>query len=423
MDKMLLVARREFLYNLRRPAFLFAVIGMPLMFVVIFGIIFLTSQGDTIDDLNQWGRVGTVDNTPTQILAPGVMPEEYPDLFQPYADLDSARAALDAGEIAAYLELPTAYLLSGRVNVYTDTDTPDILDGVIEELLLLNLTAGQDLPLPLERLEDGPDMTVQSADSGRETTPGGVFFLLFMPVIFAFLLVMSSLTSSGFLMNGLVEERTNRVIEILVTSVTPMQLLLGKIIGLGLLGLIQVITLLGAGFLALTLGRNLDFLQGVEIPLDMAAMALVYFLLTYFMVAALMAGISVLTNSEQESRQISGFITVPFMIPYILLFSFISEPNGTLPQILSFIPFTAPMAVLIRLGLSEVPTWQILASMGIMLVTTIFLVWGASRVFRWGLLLYGKRLNLRELWRVVTRRNTEIGTSVATTTTTQEGAA
>lgn len=418
MDKLLRVARREFTYNIRRPSFLFAVLGLPLIFLVVFGIIFLTAQDDETD-LNEWGKVGYVDNTPISVLAPGETPETYPDLFVPYENLDTARAALDAGEITAYLELPTVYMLTGRVNLYTEGDTPGNLNDVIEEFLLVNLTAGQDLALPLERVQEGADMTVQSAQTGREATQGGVFAMLLLPVIFAFLLVMASLTSSGFLMNGLVEERTNRVIEILVTSTTPMQLLLGKIIGLGLLGLTQVLVLLGAGYLALAVGSNLEFLQGVEIPLDMAVMAIVYFILTYFMLAALLAGISVLANSEQESRQISGFITIPFMIPYMLLFVFITDPNGTLPQVLSFIPFTAPMSVLIRLGLSEVPTWQILVSMAIMLVTTIFLVWGAAKVFRWGLLLYGKRFSFGEIWRVITRRHAEMGTSVATTT--QEG--
>jgi ABC-2 type transport system permease protein len=420
MEKIFTVAKREFTYNIRRPSFLFAVLGLPLIFVVVFGIIFLTAQDDNTD-LNEWGKVGYVDNTPINVLGQGAAPEEYPDLFVPYESLDTARAALDEGEIAAYFELPTVYMLTGRVNLYTAGDTPGNLNDVIEEFLLVNLTAGQNLALPLDRIQEGADMTVQSAQTGREATQGGVFAMLMLPVIFAFLLVMASLTSSGFLMNGLVEERTNRVIEILVTSTTPMQLLLGKIIGLGLLGLTQVLVLLGAGYLLLSLGSGLEFLQGVEIPLDMAAMAIVYFILTYFMLAALLSAISVMANSEQESRQISSFVTIPFMIPYMLLFTFISDPNGTLPQVLSFIPFTAPMSVLIRLGLSEVPTWQILASMGIMLLTTIFLIWGAAKVFRWGLLLYGKRFSMGEIWRVVTRRNAEMGTSVATTT--QEGAA
>jgi ABC-2 type transport system permease protein len=421
MNKLLLVARREFTYNVRRPAFLFAVFGLPIMFVVIFGLIALSAQGDSITDLNEWGKVGYVDNTPTQVLAPGAVPEDYPDLFIAYPDVEAARAALDAEEIVAYLELPPSYMLNGRVNVYTYNTTPDILDGVIDEFVLRNLTAGQNLALPLERLQDGVDLTLQSADSGREVSEGGVFATLFLPIIFAFLLVMASLTSSGFLMTGLVEERTNRVIEILVTSATPMQLLLGKIIGLGALGLIQVVTLLVGGYLALAVGQNLDFLQGIQIPTDMAIMALVYFILTYAMVAALLAGISVLTNSEQESRQLSGFVNIPFMIPYILLFTFLSDPNGTLPQILSFIPFTAPMAMLIRLGVTEVPLWQILLSMAIMFVTTLVLVWGASKVFRWGLLLYGKRFNLGEILRVVTRRQAEMGTSVAVVKQ-QEGA-
>ncbi|MBC8100755.1 MAG: ABC transporter permease, partial [Armatimonadetes bacterium] len=306
MNRILLVARREYMTNVRRPAFIFAAFGVPIMMVVIFGVIFLASTANQITDLHEFGSVGMVDNSSSAVLAPGRIPEGYADLFIAYPDADAARAALDATQIAAYFELPANYMVTGRVLIYTNSDTPDLLTSTVEELLLLNLTAAETLPVPLERIQNGANLTIRDAESGREVSEGGVFITLFFPIIFAFILIMSAVTTSGFLMQGLVEERTTRIIEILVTSITPMQLLTGKIIGLSFLGLTQVVALLAAIGGGLAVAGSLDFLQGVVLPLDLIMLSMVYYLLAYYLLAALLVGISVLTNSEQESRQISG---------------------------------------------------------------------------------------------------------------------
>ncbi len=422
MSKTLQIIQYEFLTNLKRPSFLFGVFGVPIMMVVIFVIIGLAASGSEIT-FEQYGTIGYVDDSSAEVLAENVPAPDYPDLFQRFDQEETARAALDAGEIGGYLELPENYMQTGVINFYTYNDRPADLDTAIEQFVLANLTAGTDVPLPVDRLRDTGDLTVQDVDDERNiASEDGVFFSLFLPVIFTFVLIMSSLTTGGFLMQGLVEERTSRVIEMLVTSVRPMQLLLGKMIGLGLLGLLQVVILLGAAVIILNFGGNLSFLEGVRISPNLIVLSIAYYILAYFLVAALMTAISVMTNSEREGRQISGFITIPFMIPYFAMFVFFSDPNGTVAQVMSFIPFTAPMAVLIRVALTEVPLPDILLSMGIMLVTIVVLTWAASRIFRWGLLLYGKKFNLRELLRVVFGRHDDLPTttpavSSATSTT------
>ncbi|MCU0497678.1 MAG: ABC transporter permease [Anaerolineae bacterium] len=419
MNKMLLVAKYEYLYNLKRPAFLFAAFGTPIFFVIIMAVVTLASAGTEVD-LATYGPVGYVDQA--DVLTTGQAHPDYPALFQSFESIESARTALDDEAIIAYIELPATYLSTGRVNLYTyQSSVPENLTAAIELFLLTNFTTGIELPFTLERLQEGVDIRVQTVDDGRTSTQGGLFVTLFLPVIFAFLLITASLTNSGFLMSGLVQERTNRVIEILVTSVTPLQLLAGKIIGLGLLGLTQVVILLGTTYLGLALGQsqNLEFLQGVNLPPALIALALIYFLVTFFFMAALLAGIGAVSSSEQESRQISGFLTIPFMIPYLFFITFITEPNGTVPTILSLIPFTAPMSVLIRVGLTDVPAWQIGLSLLILVLTTVFSVWAGSKMFRWGLLLYGKKFDLREVVRVIFGR-ARMETSTPQNITSQE---
>ncbi|MCA9915557.1 MAG: ABC transporter permease, partial [Anaerolineae bacterium] len=205
------------------------------------------------------------------------------------------------------------------------------------------------------------------------------------------------------LMNGIVEEKTNRVMEILVTSVTPTQLLTGKIIGLGLLGLTQMVIWGVAGGVAIALGQSLPFLSGVTFPTDLALLALVYFVLSYFLIASLMAGVGVVANSEQESRQFSSFISLMWVLPFFFVAQFIDDPNGVVPILLTLIPITSPISALMRVGLSAVPAWQIIASLAILFVTMIFTAWGSARVFRWGMLRYGKRVSLRDMIRAVRR--------------------
>jgi ABC-2 type transport system permease protein len=417
MNKVFQIIKHEFLTNLKRPSFLFSVFGVPIMMIVIFLIISLAESSGAVT-FEQFGQIGFVDNSSNQVTADNAAAPDYPDLFQRYTDDENARAALDAGEIGGYLAIPENYMQTGQVEFFTYQDSPSDLNTAIEQFMLANLTANSDVPLPVERLRDTDDMTIQDVNDARNiASKDGVFFSLFIPVIFTFVLVMSSLTTGGFLMQGLVEERTNRVIEMLVTSVRPMQLLIGKMIGLGLLGLLQVVILLAAAVLILNFGGDLAFLEGVRISTNLIVLALVYYVLAYFLVAALMTAISVMTNSEREGRQISGFITIPFMIPYFAMFAFFADPNGTAAQILSYIPFTAPMAVLIRVGLTEVPLADILISMAIMVVTIVVLTWAAARIFRWGLLLYGKKFNVRELLRVIFGRHDTLPTTTPAVST------
>jgi ABC-2 type transport system permease protein len=393
MNKMWLVARREYLFNLKRPAFIFAAFGAPLLILVIWGVVFFL-MGLQENNTERLGAVGYVDQS-------GVLAEalEQPDYFSAYPDEAAARAALDADEIGAYVVVPENYLNRGRVSVYADGTVPGALEDDIETFLLANLvTRTGETELPAERLRDPIELTIRSLDSGRELRGEASFAALFLlPFAFVFVFIMASQTTSGFLMSGVVEEKGNRMMEILITSITPMQLLMGKVIGLGLLGLTQFGVWVIVGVTALSLGQNLEFLQGVNLPLDLAA---------------LFGSIGAVAGSEEESRQYVGVLSTLFFIPFFFITAFIQDSNGTLPTVFSMIPFTAPQSMLMRIGFGAPPLWEILLSLAILLVTALFTIWAAARVFRWSLLMYGKRISLRELWYVI-RRDSEIGTTMA----------
>jgi ABC-2 type transport system permease protein len=401
MNKMWIVARREYLFNLRRRSFLFAVFGVPLFTFVAWAVVFLAISASD-QSLEELGAVGYVDQA--DMIHDAVIPADQPDLVVPYIAYDSeeaARQALEAKTISAYFTLPENYMQTGTVKIYAPGAIPSALEDSIDALLLVNLSEWLNSNVPLARIQTPVTLTVFAADSGRALTEANIPALFFIPLIFAFVFFMASNTTSGFLMNGVVEEKTNRVMEMLITSVTPMQLLLGKIIGLGLLGLTQLLVWGVAGFILIRVGQAVPFLEGIVFPSDLALVFVVYFILSYFLLASLMAGLGAITGSSEERSLYTSVISLIWIIPFFFITTLIDDPNGTVAVALTLIPFTAPMTMLLRMGFASVPTWQLIASLSILLVTALVVVWASARVFRWALLLYGKRPSPRELWRVI----------------------
>ncbi len=409
MKKMLIVAWREYWFNLRRRSFLFAAFGAPLLTIVIMMLVF-TFIASGQDDPESLGQIGYVDNAGilTQAL-------QKPDYFVAYETDEVARAALDAGEIGGYVVVPRNYMAVGAVRFFATESMPGALEDDIDSFLAANLAAQvEGLRLPPERVIEPVDLTVVAVDSGRELTGAAFASLFLIPFIFVIVFMMASQVTAGFLMGGVVEEKVNRIMEMLITSVTPLQMLLGKVLGLGALGLTQFLIWIVGGVLIVTFGNQaqVSFLDGVQIPADMAILGLLYFLLSYFFDGTLLAGIGATVGSEQESRQISGFFSLVFVIPFFFITQFIQDGNGTIPTILSMIPFTAGPAMLMRFAFASVPGWQIALSLGLLVVGSMIVAFAAARVFRWGLLMYGKRPSPRELWRVITS-SSGYATSVA----------
>jgi ABC-2 type transport system permease protein len=401
-----LVARREFLSNVRRRAFLFAAFGAPLFSIVVMYIVFaITVQSfETTEGI---GLVGYVDQA--GVLQAGI---EQPEDFRPYPDETAARAALDAGEISGYFIVPANYIATGDIDLYLLTiAVPEALYDQIEAYLVANL-GGSVAAERLERLQDPVNTQIQTLDNGRLVRDSGIAGLFLTPIIFVMVFMLASQTSSGYLMSGVVEEKSNRIMEILITSITPMQLLVGKIVGLGALGLLQLVIWLVAGALVLQAGQGSTLLSGVYIPADMLALGIIYFLLTYFLIASLMAGVGAVAGGEQESRQLASIFSLLLFLPLFFLFNLFTDPNGTISTILTLLPFTSPVTTIIRMAFGTVPAWQLGVSLALLLLTTLFVMWASARVFRWSLLMYGKRPSLRQLIGII-RKPSGMGTTAA----------
>lgn len=400
VNKAWLVARHEFGVNVRRRGFLFSAFGVPVLIIVLLAVITQIATAAETDE-SRIGTVGYVD------MAQIVQPE---DGYLAFDDEAEARAALDAGTVGAYFVLDENYIESGRVRLYSTTEVPGVTTDEIERLLVTSLSTSVSDETVLARVQDPLNMQVRALDTGRTLGETAVFALFFIPFIFVFVVLMSTQISGGYLMSGVVEEKTNRVMEILITSLTPFQLLLGKIIGLGALGLVQLLAWIVIGVGALLLGQGSDLFAGIGIPVDLMALGLVLFLLTYTLYASFAAGVGVIVGSEQESRQVAGIFSLGFSLPFFFIVNFITDPNGTLPVALTLFPLTAPLSILMRVGFGMIPAWQLAVSLVLLSLTTVVVVWASARLFRWGLLRYGKRASLREVWQAL-RRTPRISTT------------
>lgn len=407
MYKTLLVARQEFLTNVRKRSFLIAAFGVPLLTIIMMGVvIFVTASAE--GNLDRFSAVGVVDDAGIIILAddPTATYEEPPvPAFYVYPTEEAARNAMDMGVVGAYFVLPETYMTTGRLRLITASGASEALTDNIEDYLRRNVGTGVD-PAVMDRILEPTNASIRFLSTGRTVPMEATVGLLLLPIIFVTIFMIAAQTTSGYLMSGVVEEKSNRIMEILITTIKPIQLLAGKIIGLGLLGLIQLLiwAVLSGITGAIAQGTGSAFLSAIVITPDMAALALIYFFLGYFFLSTMMAGIGAVVGSEQESRQTAGIFGLLMWVPFFALFTFLTDPNGTIPTVLSLIPVTAPTAMILRATFTSVPTEQIVLSIVLLIVLNLFVLWLSARIFRFALLMRGNRFGLRQIIRLIRRR-------------------
>jgi ABC-2 type transport system permease protein len=420
--KIWLVLKREFQFNFKRPSFLFTAIGLPLIMVVaMFAIVQLTSSRET--DLSKFQTVGYIDRA--DIVAQDTIddseityqPVTAPDLAPPASDADAeARAAyfdgLEAaatqqvidGTLDAYFVVTDQYVLSGQIDLYTRRNVPQALYGEIDDFMRVQIAARapSDLPVPQDRIREDPDIAIRDLDSNEELSEAALVGRFILPFVFVLVYVMATNTTAQFLMNGVVEEKENRLMEILATSMRPLELLWGKLLGLGALSLTQVALWLLAGLIVVQVNADArEAVSGVAFRVGDLALIAFMFLINFMLYAAIMLGIGAAVTAETESRQFAGIFTFVTVTPLMLLVTFFENPNGVLPMIFTFFPLTAATGLILRMSITTLPTWQILLSLGIQIASVLVVMWLAAKVFRLGMLMYGKPLTPRALWQAL----------------------
>jgi ABC-2 type transport system permease protein len=272
----------------------------------------------------------------------------------------------------------------------------------INKFLSSNLLEGKVPTATIARIQAPLNLvTITLTATGVVAPEQGGFGNFVVPVVFSMLLVFAIIFSSTYLLQGLGEEKENRVIEILLSSVSARQLLTGKILGLGAAGLVQVVVWVISAPLLLNLASSSigGFMSTIQIPVNFLVLAVVYFILGYLLFAVISAGVGAISSSSREGQQLITIFTLPLVSPLWFMSLIMMFPNKPIWVFLTIFPITSPVQVMIRLGVSGIPAWELAASIAVLVLSIIGVLLVTVRVFRTYLLMYGKRPGLGEVMR------------------------
>jgi ABC-2 type transport system permease protein len=435
LTRALIIARREYLTTVRRKAFVFMILYMP-------GILFLSTflsqklSGDDFKDHYRQARiVALVDSSGAYASAPRTF--EYtsggqadttgpahtaaapagrvvvPVRMRDFASQQAALDSLDAGTVNGVLVITKDYLATGALRRYekdlraiagSADDAPlrwwltrGLLAGVTDSTHVVRAwKLSNQIPFYVPARTGG----YQLKDDSRELVS------VFLPLVVAMLLAMAIMMGGQYMLQGIAEEKETRILESLLCTVTPNDLLLGKLLGLGSAGLTLVAIWAAAGMGIL--GTSLAFMH-IDLPAQLLVMGLIYFFGGYLFYGSMMTGIGAITNNMREAQQLSMGFSIMIFFPIYLLVKIVNTPNSDVAVALSLFPPTAPVTMLMRLSAASmsgavIPVWQIAVSIGLLLATAIAVLLLCSKIFRVGLLMYGKTPNLPEIMAILRQK-------------------
>lgn len=417
----LIIARREYLTTVRRKAFLFTMIGMPLYFGFVMTMAIKPEVSDRRETLRKFARLGVVDSSGVFADAPreirtaiAVDPfkdplktETYRTAVVFYPDQAGAEQALRSRQVAQALVIPADYLATGKVRRYVVSSglfSNTSAGRPVERWLVRGLLAGHVDSARIERAaRPAGAMDLYSLDNeGRFQLKDDrrEVFEFMLPFMFAMLLGLCIVTGGQYLLQGVSEEKESRILESLLCTVTAEDLLAGKLLGLGGAGLTLVAVWLGTGA---AIGAPSMAMLEFRFPPLLLALGIAYFLLGYLFYASLMIGVGAITNNMREAQQFAFMFTFANFVPFLMLNVLMNHPSGALAVGLSLFPPTAPVTMMLRAAApsAAVPLWQIGLSLVLLAGAAWLALRAAARVFRIGLLLYGKTPNLPEILRWV----------------------
>jgi ABC-2 type transport system permease protein len=407
--KSLSVARWEFIERVKTKSFIIGVFLTPaLMALFAVGPAALRGVMSKQDQV----RLAVYDGS--RVLRDSVLASldrrfRLPDGRPLYATVQfrEAKGMQDAGGISDSLvlaeQLDAAILIPGTVMdsltfEFRSKNVSDIEHAVELERTISEVVTGYRLthagldPSRVRELNRQTSMrTVRvSAEGARES---GFLESFGMSYVFLIMLMIMILTSGQMLVRSVVEEKSNRIVEVLVSSCSSMDLMFGKIFGLSLLGLVQMSVWVVASVAVV-------FLTGVHgLPLENLWLMVLYFLLGFVLFASLFVAFGSLASTEQEAQQLTGYLSLFLSLPLVTAIVVSQNPTSPVLTVLSMIPFLTPSLMLIRLPVLTPPLWEILTTLGILCVSIFLMIWIAAKIFRIGILLTGKRPSLDEIVR------------------------
>ena len=410
MRNIWLVARREYLEQIRGRAFRVSTILVPLLFAVIIAVAYLSGRGSGVGKhvIVAAPSVALAEEIRSQI-ANDKEAKTTVDIVAPAAPADRPGLVdkVNSKKVDGLLWVENAP--NGAVTAtYTSQSSGDIvvtgrLEGALNHALAMErMTARGMKPTEVDDLLKNVKVdTLQVDKAGKEVKSSG-FGSYFKGYIMALLLSMTTMIYGMNVARSIIQEKTSRIFEVMLAITKPGDMLAGKLIGVGAVGLTQigiwvVVGALIAGYpaavatLSGTLSIHVSWVEGILFP--------IYFVLGYLLYASLFAGLAASCETEQELQMYTPLAALPIWLSFSLIWLVINDPNSVWSVAASLFPATAPIIMMLRLGSQVPPAWQFAASIGLMVVSIWAVLWVSSRLYRVGILMYGKRATLPELLR------------------------
>jgi len=396
MNRLWLVAKNTYQQKIRSSTFLLLTFGLPLIMVVAGMIPILTELRAEIPEVgyvDQTGQMGAL----TEVNVDG----EKVSLVV-YQDQQAGLSGLESGEIGGLFILPADYFQGGSPRYLADAEPgeklKEALGKTIRTGLLSRAPAWQ-----VERLEDPANFTYASQITGKRVSEGpAVIIRVAIPVFLAMVFVLAIFTGANQMGSVMVQEKDQRAMEMVITSISPRELVSGKVLGMTLLSITQVgVWILGAGLAVFLFFREDLVGHAISIPWHALLWAGLLCIPAYFLFALVGAGLGVIAGDITQARQLAGMLGFVGMGPLYFMGIIVNAVDGPLAVGLTLFPFTAPTIGLFRMALTEVPAWQLVVSFLILLGSLLFSIWFVARVFRATMLLYGQKLKPAEILRAV----------------------
>jgi len=404
MRNIFIILKHEISTILRKPSFWMMTFLFPAIILILsvgmqtFGTKAIEAAEESATAIDQTAisvPIGFIDESGLLEKLPEWVPDNY---LKPYSNQVMAKKAIASGEIKQYYLIPSDFLLNGHI-VMVDKDfqplrssgNAEIFEDIINDTLIEKDHLGRILYDPTSRIQSHALAPSSGLDENNPFS-----FAVPMATLFIFFFVIT--TSSGFMLTSVTKEKENHTAEILLVSVNPRQLMVGKIIGLGIIALFQMSVWLGGSLFALDNSSQLFAVAvSYELPPGFIIWSISFFISGYFLYASILGSIGVLAPNAREGGQFTFVAILPLLIPLWFNYTFTESPNGPVAVFLSLFPLTAPGSMITRLTTGRVPVWQLLLSLTGLIITAYLFIILASRLFRADTLLSNESFKWKKL--------------------------
>ena len=406
MRKLWLVIKHDYFKNVRQKGFLIALFSLPLFIGLLVGLgYFMQSQNESSDSIGYIDYSGVLE-TPLSLMS--VSNRERVDIIQ-YSNIDEAEEMIKNDSLQAYFVIPRDYPQDKNIELYYYDEPGENAGRDFYDFLQLNLMS--DYPLEIQkRVTIGTNSIVRTPDGRREFADNNPSVNIFLPHIIGLGFVLLLLISSGYLMSGFMDEKSNRTIELIFTSLSPTQLIGSKLVTMVAIGLTMLITWIAVGIIAFILGANfldLPWMKEISINWRDIFTILAVALPSYMFAAALMLGIGLLLGNNQEAESVGPLFFMVAFIPLWFMVPITRELNGPIAVALSILPISSILTVGLRSIFIQIPLWQLILSVSLQLLLVAGAIWLVISTFRIGMLRTGSRIRWNELFRGGKKRVSE----------------